>query len=41
MKSLNNALLVLLGYVLVAYVYGRLIVNRLVWRMETLLRLFQ
>ena len=41
MKSLNSALLILLGYMLVAYVYGRLLLERLVWRLETLLRLFQ
>ena len=41
MKSLNSALLVALGYVLVAYVYGRLILSRLVWRLDALLRLFQ
>lgn len=41
MKSLNSALLVFLGYALVAYVYGRLLLERLVWRLETLLRLFQ
>ncbi len=41
MKSLNNSLLIFLGYMLVAYVYGRLVMERIVARLNFLLTLFR